>query len=365
MSALTFELPPELEAHAPPEASGLERDEVRLLVSYRDDDALVHTRFRRFPEYLSAGDVLVVNTSATINAALRASDFDLHLSQQLQGDRWIVEPRGHVPSVGERVAIADGIVTFIEPYRGPRLWIATIDVPGDIMAYLDRHGSPIRYKYVTRRWPLRYYQTIFAREPGSAEMPSAARGFTTRMVAELEAKGVTVAPIVLHAGVASQEKHEAPYPEYYRVSDATARAVNGARRVIAVGTTAVRAIETVATADGTVAAGEGWTDLVITPERGVRVVDALLTGFHEPRASHLAMLEALAGRSHLGAAYGAALRARYLWHEFGDLHLILPSHVVDHRAIANMVDLAPFRELVERDAQRLSELRERIRSIGA
>lgn len=325
MSQLTFALPPELEAHAPPERFGLERDQVRLLVSYRDNDSLVHTRFRRLPEFLSPGDVLVVNSSKTINAALRAEVGELHLSQHLGDNRWVVEPREFTPSPAERVAVADGAVTFIEPYRGSRLWLAELDVPGDAMAYLERHGFPIRYRYVPRQWPLSYYQTVFGTEPGSAEMPSAGRGFTKRMVAEIESRGVIIAPILLHTGVASQEKHEPPYPEYFRVSDATARAVNEARRVIGVGTTAVRAIETVSTPDGCVTAGEGWTDLVITPERGLRVVDALLTGFHEPRASHLAMLEALAGRPHLEIAYGAALRARYLWHEFGDLHLILPS----------------------------------------
>jgi S-adenosylmethionine:tRNA ribosyltransferase-isomerase len=323
MPPLTFTLPGELEAHAPPETFGLERDQVRLLVSYAENDAIVHTRFRRFPEFLREGDVLVVNTSATINAALRSSKGDLHLSQQLDSERWVVEPRGYVPESGDGVTIDDGVVTFIEPYLGSRLWIATIDVPGDVLSYLGRHGSPIRYRYVPRRWPLSYYQTVFASEPGSAEMPSAGRGFTARLVAEIESRGVTIAPILLHAGVASQELPEKPYPEYYRVSEETARAVNNARRVIAVGTTAVRAIETCAAMDGTVTPSEGWTGLVITPERGIRVVDALLTGFHEPRASHLSLLEALAGRPHLTVAYGAALRARYLWHEFGDVHLIV------------------------------------------
>lgn len=323
MSPLTFTLPPELEAHAPPESVGLERDQVRLLVSYLHDDTLIHTRFRRFPEFLMPGDVLVVNVSATINAALRSDVGELHFSQRLDDGRWIVEPREHVPTPGERVTIPDGTLTFVEPYRGPRLWVAEVNVPDETTAYLQRHGFPIRYRYVPRPWPLSYYQTVFATDPGSAEMPSAGRGFTKHLVSAIEARGVIIAPILLHTGVASQEKHEPPYPEYYRVSEATARAVNEARRVIAVGTTAVRAIETVATPDGCVGAGEGWTDLVVTPARGLHVVDALLTGFHEPRASHLAMLEALAGRTHVEIAYGAALRARYLWHEFGDLHLLL------------------------------------------
>jgi S-adenosylmethionine:tRNA ribosyltransferase-isomerase len=169
---------------------------------------------------------------------------------------------------------------------------------------------------------------VFAAEPGSAEMPSAGRAFTRETVRTLRERGIGIAPLVLHTGVASLEADEAPYPERYRVPAATADAVNRTRaaggRIIAVGTTVVRALETVAGADGIVTPGEGWTELVVTPERGVRVVDAILTGLHAPRASHLAMLEAIAGRGHLARAYAAALRHRYLWHEFGDLHLILP-----------------------------------------
>jgi len=171
------------------------------------------------------------------------------------------------------------------------------------------------------------YQTMFGTVPGSAEMPSAGRPFTADMMMRLQSKGVVVAPIVLHTGVASLEAGEPPYPERFRVTACAADAVNRARarhnRVVAVGTTVVRALETVASPDGAVSAAEGWTDLVVTPERGVRVVDALVTGFHEPRASHLALLEAFAGRRHLGIAYRAALDDAYLWHEFGDLHLII------------------------------------------
>jgi len=350
---LSFTLPEALEAHEPPEARGLARDGVRLMVSFLDDDSIVHTRFTRFAEFLRGGDVLVVNSSATINAALpatRASGerFELHLSQQLPDGHWVVElrriaARGTAPLLtaepGERLGLpAGGAVTLVTPYRagtataglherGTRLWLASVEVGGALTGYLDRHGVPIRYAYVPEPWPLRYYQTLFAREPGSAEMPSAGRAFTGRVVDELRRKGVVIAPIVLHTGVASLEDHEPPYPERYRVGAETATAVNDAPgrggRVVAVGTTVVRALETVAEPDGSVVPGEGWTDLVVTPGRGLRAVDALLTGFHEPRASHLAMLEALAGRRHLAVAYAAALRERYLWHEFGDVHLML------------------------------------------
>jgi S-adenosylmethionine:tRNA ribosyltransferase-isomerase len=220
--------------------------------------------------------------------------------------------------------------TLRAPYlAGARLWVADIDT-GDValLDFLNRHGAPIRYPHVRRAWPLADLQTVFALHPGSAEMPSAGRPFTPELVTALVARGIAVAPLVLHAGVSSLEAGEPPYPERYAVSRSTAAIVNAARaaggRVIAVGTTVVRALETVAAADGTVAAGAGWTHHVVTPERGVRAVDGLLTGWHDPGASHLLMLEAVGGGALVAASYDAAVRSGLLWHEFGDVHLILP-----------------------------------------
>jgi S-adenosylmethionine:tRNA ribosyltransferase-isomerase len=209
-----------------------------------------------------------------------------------------------------------------------RLWVATLDLPAPLTTYLCQHGRPIRYRYVPDAWPLHAYTNAYATEPGSAEMPSAGRALTPDVITDLVAHGIVVAPIVLHTGVASLEAHEMPYPERYRVPASTARLVNEARRaghrVVAVGTTVVRALETVVDDDGVVHPGEGWTELVITPDRGVRAVDGLLTGWHEPEASHLRLLEAVAGRPALELAYATALASGYRWHEFGDVHLILP-----------------------------------------
>ena len=351
-AAADFVVPPSLEAREPAEARGLARDEVRLMVSHLDSDEIEHTHFTRFASYLRAGDLLVVNASATVNAALAARRADgeavmLHLSQPLPSGMWAVELRrpsdpGTLPlldaRIGEVVELpAAGAARLVAPYGavrddgGVRLWVATLDVPGAVETYLDREGHPIRYGYVPREWPLSDYQTIFARDPGSAEMPSAGRPFTPRVLDALARHGVRIAPVILHTGVSSLEDHEPPYAERYRVSAGAARAVNETRasggRVIAVGTTPVRALETVATPDGFIEPGQGWTDLVVGPTRGLLVVDGLLTGLHEPRASHLAMLEALAGREHLAHAYDAALVAGYLWHEFGDVHLLLPDAV--------------------------------------
>jgi S-adenosylmethionine:tRNA ribosyltransferase-isomerase len=215
--------------------------------------------------------------------------------------------------------------------RSDRLWWARPS-DRDVSGLLGRHGRPTRYSYTDRDQPLAAYQTVFALPPadgaGSAEMPSAARPFTARTVAELVSRGVRFAPVTLHTGVASAEAHEPPYPERFTVPETSAWLINAVkatgRRVIAVGTTAVRAVESAAGADGVVGAREGWTDLVVTPGHGVRVVDGLLTGLHEPEASHLLMLEAVAGRAAIDRGYELALADRYLWHEFGDAHLILP-----------------------------------------
>ncbi|HET7480866.1 MAG TPA: S-adenosylmethionine:tRNA ribosyltransferase-isomerase [Rubrobacteraceae bacterium] len=340
---LDFDLPPDLEASEPPEARGLARDEVRLMVSYRRSDRVVHSTFRNLPDFLDAGDALVINTSGTMNAALSArradgTPLELRLSTSLPDGLRAVEVRRPVGTstepfrrarAGETLRLpAGGMATLQAPYvSGSRLWTSTLDLPEPLDEYLEHHGFPIRYGYVREDWPLDYYQTVYATERGSAEMPSAGRAFTAELIARLVANGVQVAPLLLHTGVASLEDDEPPYEEHYRVPPETARLVNAAhasgRRVVAVGTTVVRALETVTGEDGVTRPGEGWTGLIVTPERGVRAVDALLTGLHEPRSTHLAMLEAVAGREHLEVAYEEALRSGYLWHEFGDLHLIL------------------------------------------
>ena len=332
--SLDFELPPELEAHEPPAT----RDDVRLLVS-RGQDEPIHARFPDLPRFLRPGDLLVINTSATVPAALTArrpngDNLQLHISTQLENGHWLVEPRDPAPPASlpytgdldrEVLALPGGATaTMLEHFAdSSRLWVAHLDTHDTMTSYLARHGFPVRYSYVTEPWPIDVYQNVYATEPGSAEMPSAGRPITHELLTRLVASGVGVAPLLLHTGVSSLESHERPYPEYYRVSEDTARRVNEADRVIAVGTTVVRALETVADGDGLVHAGEGWTDLVVEPARGVRAIDGLITGWHEPLASHLLMLEAIAGHDALSAAYAAAIAHGYHWHEFGDSHLIL------------------------------------------
>lgn len=344
MTTLDFVLPAALEAHEPPEVAGTGRDDVRLLVGHGDGrghDALRHHAFTELPDLLEAGDVLVVNTSATVPAAVRTTDDGLavHLCVARPDGSWLVELRrangkttepydgGH-PGKTHRLP-GGATVTLCERFSARRLWTATVDT-GELSVprYLALFGSPVRYGYVERPWPITAYQTVFGRTPGSAEMPSASRPFTDALVTRLVTAGVRFAPVLLHTGLASPEAHERPYPERFAVPATSAEVVNTARaeghRVIGVGTTAVRALESAADDDGTVAATEGWTELIVTPKRGVRAVSGLLTGFHEPRASHLDMLAAITGPALLDACYAEALRAGYRWHEFGDLNLLLP-----------------------------------------
>jgi S-adenosylmethionine:tRNA ribosyltransferase-isomerase len=331
---------PRREASEPPEARGLDRADVAMLVTRIGDGTVANASFRELPYLLDPGDLLVVNTSATLPAALDARldgrPLELRLSTPAAGATWVVELRAPdrlpfpQPPTGARLKLPGGAhAELLAPYLGSdRLVVAQLDLDEPLEDYLRRHGRPIRYGYVPEEWPIDAYQTVFALDPGSAEMPSAGRPFTAELVTALAAGGVLVAPVTLHTGVSSPERREPPFPERYRVPATTARLVNAVHSwgglVIAVGTTVVRALETVAAPEGSVGEGHGSTSLVVTPERGVHAVDGLLTGWHEPESSHLQMLEALTGPELLERSYRAAETNGYRWHEFGDMHLILP-----------------------------------------
>jgi S-adenosylmethionine:tRNA ribosyltransferase-isomerase len=343
VNALAFELPSALEAREPAEERGLRRDGVRLMHADRGSGRVSHHVFSDLPELLGPGDLVVVNVSATLPAALAGrrpdgSSVRLHVATRaphLDASWRVVELRsadGSRPATGrpgERIDLSgEAAFELVAPYAsGARLMLARFDGTRSVEDHLARYGEPIRYGYARRSWPLSAYQNVYATVPGSAEMPSAGRPVTHELITNLVSRGVTVAPITLHCGVSSPERHEAPFPEQFVVPESTARLVNATRgwggRVIAIGTTVVRALETVAEPNGAVHADSGWTGLVIDPDRGVRAVDGLITGWHEPEASHLMMLEAIAGRDLLDRSYSEALRSGYLWHEFGDSHLIL------------------------------------------
>lgn len=338
-----FDLPSSKVATAPAEIRGAGRDDVRLMVTHRHSGVVIHDHFRSLATYLERGDVLVVNTSATVPAAVDAtteggSPLKAHFAGPAGGGLWQVEMRTPRPSGGTAPGPeltpqalhlpADAVLHLLAPStRTSRLWLAVVEGPDDVHDYLGEYGSPVRYSG-GEPWPIGAYQTVFATQPGSAEMPSAARPFTTSMVTDLVSAGVTLVPIILHAGVSSYEGDEKPGEERYEVPVASTAVINLLRsqggRVIAVGTTVVRALETVADARGTVHPGKGTTDLVVSPARPIVAVDGLITGWHEPRSSHLDLLETFLPRPQLRDVYDEALAGSYLWHEFGDLLLILP-----------------------------------------
>jgi S-adenosylmethionine:tRNA ribosyltransferase-isomerase len=335
-----FTVPEELEASGPPESRDLARDGVRLMVAGAGE--IRHRSFTDLSSQLRPGDLVVFNNSATLPAAVVVDGtLAIHFSTQQSGGLVVVEPR--VPSgVASlqlekarpgRVGLPGGAsVDLLAPYPldSPtrRLWLASVDIGGSLHEYLSRWGRPIRYSYVDDTYPLESYQTTFATVPGSAEMPSAGRPFSDRVVSSLVRAGVGLAPVTLHTGVSSLEAGEPPYPEWFEVPETTAALVNQTRDrgggVIAVGTTVVRSLETATDRRGVVHPARSWTDLVVDAGHAMGAIDGLITGWHEPRSTHLAMLEAVAGRDILSASYREALKHGYLWHEFGDSLLLLP-----------------------------------------
>ncbi len=356
----TFAPPGDRTAPSPAEARGLRRDDVRLLVAH--GDRLTHARFGDLADHLEPGDLVVVNASQTIAGEVDAvlagdgasnGEVVVHVATDLRDGTWVVEVRTAPDAAwavldaaaGQTLTLTEAgepaALTLLEPYprehssptgTGNRLWRATYAGESALQDLLARIGRPIAYGYLDRQYPIEDYRTIFGTTPGSAEMPSAARPFTPDVVTRLVSRGIAIAPILLHTGVSSQEAGEAPQPEWFEVSEATARLVNATRagggRIIAVGTTVTRALESAvrgAPGQAKVEAAEGWTDRVVTREAPPRVVDGLITGWHDPAASHLLLVEAVAGPRLTQLAYEAAVERAYDWHEFGDSALLLPA----------------------------------------
>jgi S-adenosylmethionine:tRNA ribosyltransferase-isomerase len=361
LSPLTRFTPPgEWTAVSPAEARGLARDDVRLLVA--GASRLDHAHFRDLADHLEPGDLVVVNASQTVPSQVDArsssgADVVLHVAMDLRDGTWVVELRA-APDAARAILDARpgrtfslqgaaATVTLVEPYpregssptgSGNRLWRAVHDGDESLRAVLDRIGRPISYGYLDRRYDLADYQTIFGTTPGSAEMPSAARPFTPEVVTRLVSRGIGIAPVLLHTGVSSQEAGEAPQPEWFEVSESTARLVNSTRagggRVVAVGTTVTRALESAVGPGGLVEAADGWTERVVTREHPPQVVDGLVTGWHDPQASHLLLVESIAGPPLAQAAYDAAVTGGYRWHEFGDSALFLPERAAVRESAA-------------------------------
>ena len=342
MEPIQFVLPPALEAHQPPEQRGLRRDHVRLLVLPRLAGPAIHTRFDALGDFLHPGDLLVVNTSRTLPALLKAHDdqglpVEVRLSHRKAENTWsalLLDGRKQVGQAGLKLDFGEGFSAEVvaRDEELPFLWQVRFDrCCGALIDQIYRLGLPIHYDYVAEALPLDLYQTVYAGEPGSAEMPSAGRAFSWELIFKLKRKGIDLATLTLHTGLSSSrddalDASHPIYPEEYEIPLSTARAINAAHRnggrVVAVGTTVVRALETAAEEDGSVAPMKSWTRLHIDASHRLRTVDALLTGLHEPHASHLDLLSAFIDSARLQAAYQEAIQRGYLWHEFGDMNLI-------------------------------------------
>ena len=344
---VAFSLPPELHASAPPERRGVARDRVRLLVVDRRTGAVSHSRFDRLDEQLRPGDLLVLNASRTLPAALRGvtsegGRVEVRLAERRADGKWLalalcgeLVPCGREVEAGLEIDFGGGLGALVEGRDAERPWfhVLAFSVGGErFVELVYRLGSPVRYEYVASPWPLEDYQTVYAGEPGSAEMPSAGRAFTWERLLSLRRAGIATTSIVLHTSLSSSMDDEidalhAASEEEYAISEAAAEAVARTRRnggrVVAVGTTVVRALESAAARWGEVRPGRAYTRLRITASHELRAVDGLLTGLHEPYASHLDLLTAFLPPAAIEAAYAEAVERRYLWHEFGDLNLIV------------------------------------------
>jgi S-adenosylmethionine:tRNA ribosyltransferase-isomerase len=332
--------PRELRASLPAELRGGRRDGARLCVVERASGRISHTTVARLGEHLAPGDLLVVNSSRTLPAALRVERDGAPQVQlrpgALREDEWdalavdTAPPHHNVPlEPGETLRAPGGLRLRVLAPRSdaPLLWRMSI-LSGDPVRTLLSAGEPIRYSYVPDPVPLEHYQTVYAGAPGSVETPSAGRHLTWELLGELRRRGVDLTDIVLHCGLSSFQDDDVDLQkplieERFEVSQESATRVNRAARVIAVGTSVIRTLETAVDERGDVQPMSGWTRLVITPSTRLRVVDALLTGLHEPPATHLDMLGALLDRDLLERAYAEVRERRYLWHEFGDAMVIL------------------------------------------
>ncbi|MGB3291528.1 MAG: S-adenosylmethionine:tRNA ribosyltransferase-isomerase [Phormidesmis sp.] len=346
-NTLSFTLPDTLAAKEPPERRGLARDDVRLMVLGRDGTA-VHSQFNQLDQFLQPGDLLVFNASRTLPAAIKGCEqpsgpcLEVRLAHQQADGSWLALllcQQGNLFTcglhVGMQLDFGAGLTAQVaaRDERISRLWRLHFSLAGPaLIDKLHQIGQPIRYSYVSAPWDLDYYQTVYASVPGSAEMPSAGRAFTWQLLFKLKQQGIKTAHIVLHTGLSSymddelDQQHPAAEEEYF-ISDKAAAQINETRRrgrrVIAVGTTVVRALESVADEQGQVKSGHGYTRLMITAKHDLKAVDGLLTGLHEPEASHLDLLTAFLPPEKLQPAYETAVQRKYLWHEFGDLNLIL------------------------------------------
>ncbi|RHW42059.1 S-adenosylmethionine:tRNA ribosyltransferase-isomerase [Neobacillus notoginsengisoli] len=335
--SIAFHLPLSLNASAPPERRGVRRDHVRMMVLSKETGHACHDQFYHLDRYLASGDVLVLNNSRTIPAILKGRaastslELEIRLARKIDDRRWhalLVSTEG--VKEGETIVFSaqlQGVVEKTTP-DSPLSMIRFSKSGTSLFNEIYSIGEPVRYEYIEDPWDLDYYQTVFASHPGSVEMPSAGRAFTWEMLFKLRKKGVKITFIQLHTGLSyflndRWDHHPSKNTEQYIVPTESWNEIISAKlsgkRVIAAGTTVVRALETAIETNEL----SGWTNLYIHPGYQLKVADGILTGLHEPEASHLAMLSAFISQEKLCQAYQEAVEEKYLWHEFGDMNLIL------------------------------------------
>lgn len=337
---LDFYLPEELNASHPPEKRGVRRDHVRMMVLNRATGETKHDHFFHLGEYLQPGDLVIANNSRTIPAVLQAQwsrnnepialKVEVRLARRRHEDIWdaLVVANPVIP--GDQLVFSPELsATVIADKENSPLKIIHFTKKGtELFNIIYALGEPIRYEYIEQPWDLDYYQTIFASHPGSVEMPSAGRAFSWELIFKLKRKNILLDFIQLHTGLSyllddnwnqTPEDNEEEYHISERTMERILQTKASGKRVIAVGTTVVRALESAAR-NGALS---GLTTLYIDNHYSLKIADGIITGFHEPQASHLDMLSAFVSEKHLLQAYDQAIDAGYLWHEFGDMNLIL------------------------------------------
>ncbi|WP_064092026.1 S-adenosylmethionine:tRNA ribosyltransferase-isomerase [Rossellomorea aquimaris] len=334
---MKFDVPSSLNASAPVETQGKSRDDVKLMVLKRSTGESEHTEFKQLSDFLNKGDVLVLNNSRTIPASLTGTQGNrkvtIRLSRKVTENSWDALLIGDIYKALEPIEFSGGVKAKIIG-KGSEQPLVRLEFNVNGTGFYDflyREGEPIRYEYIKTPWPLNCYQTVYGSVPGSVEMASAGRAFTWKLMHTLKEKGIKMVFLQLHTGLSyyGDDRWPTPknHPEEYHVPKEAVQEIiqakkNG-KRVIAIGTTVVRALETVSAQYGELRPTRGVTNLYISKETPLKIVDGLVTGLHEPEASHLDLLSAFIAEEKLFHAYQGALLKNYKWHEFGDMNLIV------------------------------------------
>lgn len=346
-TAIRFNLTDEQNIKKPHELRGINRDHVKLFVIDRKNARTYHSAFNHLSDFLRRGDLLIFNSGRTLPASLKTVNYkaqqnlEVRLAEHLPDDSWLVlflyQNKTHFHSnlkPGLKIKFESGLSASIieRNIHNPRLWKIKFSVTGqELINIFNQIGKPIHYGYISAPLPLEYFLTVFSKDPLTSQMPNAGRAFTWKMIFDLKNKGIDTAFLTIHTGLSSyldnsKAGHLMTEEEYF-ISASTADKIEAAKisngRIVAVGTSVVRAIESSALQSGKVIPGHAYTSLRITEEYKLKIADGLITGFHEPEASHLDLISAFLSPAVIKKTYEEAIEKKYLWHEFGDLCLIL------------------------------------------